>query len=55
MNKPLPWHVVLSYSGPRQRNCPKSEYIMRDFEDNLEVVGLYKLNKTYHGSGLFIL
>ena len=36
MNKPLPWHVVLSYTGPRLRNCLKSEYIMRDFEDNLE-------------------
>ena len=28
---------------------------MRDFEDNLEAEGLYKLNTTYHGSGLFIL
>ena len=28
---------------------------MRDFEDNLEAEGLYKLNTTYHESGLFIL
>ena len=28
---------------------------MRDFEDNLEAEGLYKLNTIYHGSGLFIL
>ena len=26
---------------------------MRDFEDNLEAKRLYKLNTTYHGSGLF--
>ena len=62
MNKLLPWYVVLSYTGPRLRNCPKSEHLpetkrgqMRDFEDNLEAEGLYKLNTTYHGSGLLIL
>ena len=54
VNKPLPWYVVLSYTGPRLTNCPKSEQ-MRDFEDNLEAKGLYKLNTTYHGSGVFIL
>ena len=27
---------------------------MKDFEANLEAEGLYKLNTTYHGSGLFI-
>ena len=26
MNKSLPWYVVLSYTGPRLRNCPKSEW-----------------------------
>ena len=24
VNKPLPWCVVLSYTGPRLRNCPRS-------------------------------
>ena len=28
---------------------------MRDFEDNLEAEGLYKLNTTYHGSGLEVV
>ena len=63
VNKPLPWYVVLSYTGPRSREifrkvniCPRqSRGQMRDFEDNLEAEGLYKLNTTYHGSGLFIL
>ena len=54
MNKPLPWYVVLSYTGTRLRNCPKCEYLpetKRDFEDNLEAEGLYKLNTTYHETG----
>ena len=25
VNKPFPWYVVLSYTSPRLRNCPKSE------------------------------
>ena len=27
VNKPLPWYVVLSYTSPRLRNCPKSEHL----------------------------
>ena len=27
VNKPLPWYVVLSYTGPRMRNCLKSEHL----------------------------
>ena len=27
VNKPLPWYVVSSYTGPRLRNCPKSEHL----------------------------
>ena len=27
VNKPLPWYVVLSYTGSRLRNCPKSEHL----------------------------
>ena len=45
------WEIV------RKMNiCPRrSRGQMRDFEDNLEAAGLYKLITTYHGSGLFIL
>ena len=27
VNKPLPWYVVLSYTGPRLSNCPENEHL----------------------------
>ena len=45
------WEIVRKVNS-----CPRgSRGQVRDFEDNLEAEGLYKLNTTDHGSGLFIL